>query len=49
MAMHVHGYVRDTEEVIQTGHINLGRRVIRNNEEAWIQYVCYNLFILSEI
>lgn len=22
--MHLHGYVRDTEEVIQTGHINLG-------------------------
>lgn len=47
--MHLHGYIQDTEEVTQTGHINLGTRVMRNDEKAWIRYICYNLFILSEI
>ena len=47
--MHLHGYVRDTEEVIQTGHINLGRGVMRNNEKTWIRYICCNLFLCSEV
>ena len=43
------GYVRDTEEVTQTGHVNLERGVMRNNEKTWIRYICYDLFLLSEI